>query len=103
LKYWTKELIQYSTNDPIVIVVGNKLDLKDKRSVSSTEGLSYAREQGAMYIEASAKTLKGIQEAFDELLQKIIDIPSLCYQVEEKPIAIEPTSPSLYEGYCGYC
>ena len=103
LKYWTKELIQYSTNDPIVIVVGNKLDLKDKRSVSSMEGLSYAREQGAMYIEASAKTLKGIQEAFDELLQKIIDIPSLCYQVEEKPLVIEPTSPSLYEGYCGYC
>lgn len=103
LKYWMKEIIQYSTNDPIAIVVGNKLDRKDERTVSSMEGLSYAREQGAMYIEASAKTNQGVKQAFDELLQKIIDIPSLCYQVEEKPLVIEPTSPSLYEGYCGYC
>jgi Ras-related protein Rab-18 len=103
LKYWMKEIIQYSTNDPVIILISNKSDLKEKRTVSSMEGLSYAREQGAMYIEASAKTNQGVKQAFDELLQKIIDIPSLCYQVEEKPIVIEPTTSSLYEGYCGYC
>ena len=103
LKYWMKEIIQYSTNDPVIILISNKSDLKEKRTVSSLEGLSYAREQGAMYIEVSAKSNQGVKQAFDELLQKIIDIPSLCYQVEEKPIAIEPTSPSSYTGYCGYC
>ena len=103
LKYWMKEIIQYSTNDPIIMVISNKSDLKEKRTVSIEEGRSYAREQGAMYIETSAKTNQGVKQAFDELLQKIIDIPSLCYQVEEKPLVIEAASPSLYEGYCNYC
>jgi small GTP-binding protein len=103
LKYWMKELTQYSTNDPCIIIIGNKLDLKYKRSVSVEEGLSYAREQGVMYIEASAKTQQGVKQAFEELLQKIIDIPELCYQVEQKPIIIEPPNSSLYTGYCNYC
>ena len=103
LKYWMKEIIQYSTTDPVILVVGNKSDLKDKRTVSIEEGRSYAREQGAMYIETSAKSKDGVQQAFDELIQKIIDIPELCYEVRETPVVIEPVDSSLYTGYCGYC
>ncbi len=103
LKYWMKEIIQYSTNDPIIMVISNKADQKEKRTVSIEEGRSYAREQGAMYIETSAKTQQGIEQAFEELIEKIIDEPSLCYQVEEKPLVIEPVNNSSYSGYCSYC
>ena len=97
LKYWMKEIIQYSTTDPVILVVGNKSDLKDQRTVSIDEVRSYAREQGAMYIDIpSAKSKDGVHQAFDELIQKIIDIPELCNEVRETAVAIEPVDSSLY-------
>lgn len=35
------------------------------------EAETFARENGMMYIETSAKTSKGVQEAFEELVTKV--------------------------------
>ncbi len=45
--------------------------------MSKKEGQAFAREHGMLFIEASAKTQDGINQAFDELMQKILDVPSL--------------------------
>jgi Ras-related protein Rab-18 len=102
LKSWIKEMDQYLTTDPVTIIVANKVDRKDERTVSTSEGMAFAREQGTMYIETSAKTQQGIQQAFEELLQKIIELPQLCYDITEKTtINVQPESTT--DGYCSYC
>ncbi len=42
-------------SDVIIMLVGNKTDLSDKRQVSTEEGERKARELNVMFIETSAK------------------------------------------------
>jgi 2-hydroxy-3-keto-5-methylthiopentenyl-1-phosphate phosphatase len=35
------------------------------------EGVNFAKEHGMLFIECSAKTKAGIQQAFEELVQKV--------------------------------
>ncbi|KAL1173696.1 hypothetical protein V6Z11_A05G429300 [Gossypium hirsutum] len=72
---WAKEFELYSTNqDCIKMLVGNKVD---KRVVTKKEGIEFARENGCLFIECSAKTHVNVQQCFDELVLKIVDTPSL--------------------------
>lgn len=79
LSVWLQEVDVYSPGggqNVIKLLVGNKID-KEPRAVSRREGESFARAKGMLFLESSAKTKKGIQEVFDELLQKIMDNPTL--------------------------
>jgi len=74
---WLGEVNAYSTNaEAVRMLIGNKVD-KDTRAVTREEGASFARDHGTLFFEASAKTRIGIQQAFDELLLKIMETPSL--------------------------
>lgn len=48
-----------------------------ERAVSREEGLQFARRHAMLFIEASAKSREGVQCAFEELVQKIIQTPGL--------------------------
>jgi Ras-related protein Rab-18 len=74
---WLKEAVEYfPDNDVVMMLVGNKIDLGN-RSVTKQEGESMARKHGMMFIETSAKNRIGVQEAFEELINKVpIFIPS---------------------------
>lgn len=52
---WVEEVRAERGNDVIIVAVGNKTDLTDKRQVSTEEGDSRARELGVLFIETSAK------------------------------------------------
>lgn len=57
----------------IKILVGNKTDKGEAaREVSRKEGEAYARKMGMLFIEASAKTRAGVQEAFGEVVRKVV-------------------------------
>lgn len=45
--------------------------------VSREEGQKCARKYQMMFIESSAKTKEGVQTAFEELVEKIIQTPGL--------------------------
>ncbi|XP_061385356.1 ras-related protein Rab-18 [Danaus plexippus] len=76
LSEWVDELQVYSTKKNIVcLVVGNKID-KD-RAVSREAGQAFAQKHRMLFIESSAKTQEGINLAFEELVQKIIETPGL--------------------------
>lgn len=68
---WFEE-IKEVTPKISLILVGNKIDLKDQREVSREEGEELANELGISYIETSAKTGENIDDAFRMLALEMI-------------------------------
>ena len=48
----------------IILLIGNKCDLKFEREVSEEEGQTFALKHNLMFFETSAKTAQTVQEAF---------------------------------------
>ena len=75
---WRKEVEMYGTiANSVKIVIGNKIDKEDERTVAREEGVAFAKEYGCLFLECSAKTKVRVAEAFDELVKGILDAPGL--------------------------
>nr|CAH7754523.1 unnamed protein product [Callosobruchus chinensis] len=86
LEVWLNELETYSTKSNIVkMIIGNKIDVKDKREVSREDAMRFARKHQTLYIEASAKTKDGVQTAFEELVHKVSNIPQSNTSIVQLP------------------
>ncbi|TXG58424.1 hypothetical protein EZV62_016253 [Acer yangbiense] len=84
---WAKEVELYSTNrDCVKMLVGNKVDRESERAVSREEGIALAKEHGCMFLECSAKTRENVEQCFEELALKIMEVPSL---LEEGSTAVK--------------
>ena len=57
-----------------VIIVGNKIDLEDKRQVTTEEGEEFAKNHGYNFFEVSAKTGKNVKEAFYDIFEQLYKI-----------------------------
>jgi Ras-related protein Rab-18 len=104
LEAWIHELNTYSTKSNIIkMLVGNKID-KD-RVVTREEGLQFARRHTMLFIEASAKSKEGVQCAFEELVQKIIQTPGLWESDHHHgPLGFSlPVGRSSEEGNSSWC
>ena len=56
-----------------IILVGNKIDLEEKRVVTREEAEKYAEDNNINYIEVSAKTGEGILDLFNEVTKGTMD------------------------------
>jgi len=103
LALWQQEVDTYATKSNIVrMLVGNKIDKAD-REVSRDEGLAFARRHQMLFIEASAKTTDGVQCAFEELVQKILQTPGL-WEADGRAGAFSVAAEGeASDGGCGYC
>merc|ERR1719382_76242 len=63
---WLNEVKQHANQvkDKSIILVGNKCDLEDERQVSAEEGAAFAKTNGLLFLETSAKTGHNVDEAF---------------------------------------
>ncbi|XP_074655784.1 ras-related protein Rab-11A-like [Tubulanus polymorphus] len=76
VEHWLDELRQFVHNNAVVILVGNKSDLRHLRTVTSEEASKYAEENGLAFIETSALNSSNVDEAFEILLKEIFRIVS---------------------------
>lgn len=65
---WLKELRDHADANIVVMLVGNKCDLKHLRTVSTDEGSSFSEKNTLSFIETSALDATNVEEAFNQIL-----------------------------------
>ena len=55
----------------VIILVGNKTDLGEHRTVTIEEGQEYASSNGMLFIETSAKTAANVPAIFESVATKL--------------------------------
>ena len=69
---WIQDIKDQSPKTVLIVLVGNKIDLEDKRVVSYDEGSEFAIKNGFIFEETSAKTGQGIEEIFTKSAKEIV-------------------------------
>ncbi len=72
LEFWISKLKELSGDIPFVII-GNKIDLDDKRVITFEDGKRIAEKYGVEYIETSAKDNKNVKKAFKLLAIQVLN------------------------------
>ena len=61
---WLEEIKSNISEQITIILIGNKRDLENKREVSYKEGETFAKKNGLIFLEISAKIPNNIVEVF---------------------------------------
>ena len=83
---WLEVVKSYSAKKICIILIGNKIDLEKKRQVSKEDGENFAKKNGILFLETSAKTAERVNDAFITSAQVILEGIKLT--------GIDPTFPS---------
>ena len=73
-KYWVKELKRQHeacSKNVSIALAGNKVDLEERRKVQTEVARTYAKTEGLIFMETSAKTGDNISEIFTALVQHV--------------------------------
>ncbi|MFW9806734.1 MAG: GTP-binding protein [Candidatus Thorarchaeota archaeon] len=70
---WKEEAFKNLDREIPLVLVANKVDLKDSRVVTQEEGEEYAKKNRFFYVESSALTGKNVEEAYANLCQTMIE------------------------------
>ncbi|KAF8058946.1 YPTV3 [Scenedesmus sp. PABB004] len=83
---WMDELARYAPHPDVArMVVANKVDQHERRQVSWAEGAAFAQAQGCLFVETSAAQNIAVGVAFEELVLRILETPSLLVGADEGP------------------
>ena len=68
---WVDDVRGERGTDVIIVLVGNKTDLGDKREVTVAQGEEEARRCGALFVETSAKLGANVKQLFRKIAQAL--------------------------------
>lgn len=71
IRTWIRNIEQHASEGVNKILVGNKCDILDKKVISKEQGEALANEFGIKFLETSAKSNIGVEEAFFTLARDI--------------------------------
>jgi Ras-related protein Rab-6A len=71
---WIEDAKNLRDNEVLLVLVGNKSDLKEQRQVSTQEAEEYATQRGIMFFELSARLGNNITYTFNEMAKKLTGI-----------------------------
>ena len=82
---WIEDVRAERGNDVVIMLVGNKTDLAEKRQVSTEEGEEKSKELDAMFIETSAKAGFNIKPLFRKVAMALpgVSNPELATQITD--------------------
>jgi len=78
LRRWLDEVDVHAPGggaEVVKLLVGNKIDRDPV--VTRSEAEAWARREGMLFVECSAKAAVGVTQAFDEVVNKILENPVL--------------------------
>ncbi|XP_016087578.1 ras-related protein Rab-41 [Sinocyclocheilus grahami] len=90
---WIDDVRTERGSDVIIMLVGNKTDLADKRQVSVEAAEKKARELGVMYIETSAKAGYNVKQLFRRVAAALPGMDSTPEKSKEDMIDIKLEKP----------
>ncbi|CAK1362007.1 Ras-related protein Rab-11A [Cercospora beticola] len=73
---WLKELRDHADTNIVIMLVGNKSDLRHLRAVPTDDAKAFAAENGLSFIETSALDASNVELAFQQELTEIYRIVS---------------------------
>uniref|UniRef100_A0A8C5EWY3 Ras-related protein Rab-6B-like n=1 Tax=Gouania willdenowi TaxID=441366 RepID=A0A8C5EWY3_GOUWI len=97
---WIDDVRTERGSDVIIMLVGNKTDLEEKRQITIEEGEQRAKELSVMFIETSAKTGCNVKQVIPA-----VSLFYVAFRGFEKIIVIDikldkPAEPTVPEGGC---
>lgn len=73
---WLKELRNHTDPNMVVMLIGNKCDLRHLIAVPTEDGKSFAERESLYFMETSALDATNVESAFTEVLSQIYRIMS---------------------------
>ena len=67
---WIDDCSKQTPKTVLLILIGNKNDLKEKREVQYEEGEEFAKKRNMIFLETSAKTGNNISDIFEKSIEK---------------------------------
>ena len=89
IKDWVDKIKEESKEGVIIYLVGNKIDLIDKRIITNGDGKKLSEEIKIKYYETSAKDSIGVNEVFENLVKDMDNFYSEQHQEEMETIHID--------------
>ena len=83
---WLKELRDHADSNIVIMLVGNKSDLRHLRAVSTDEAMAFAEKHNLAFIETSALDSTGVETAFHRILTEIYRLMSRKSMNAEKDV-----------------
>ena len=71
VKHWIEDVKNYADKDTHLVLVGNKIDLKDQRKISKEDGQNLATQYGMDFYESSALTGENINNIFEGICKYV--------------------------------
>ncbi|XP_019172255.1 PREDICTED: ras-related protein Rab11D [Ipomoea nil] len=71
---WLEELRAHADKNIVIMLIGNKTDLEDRRDVPTEDAKEFAQKEGLFFLETSAMEAKNVEEAFTTVLTEIFNI-----------------------------
>ncbi|XP_036381002.1 ras-related protein Rab-30-like [Megalops cyprinoides] len=72
LPEWLREIEQYANSKVVTVLVGNKIDLVERREVSRQRAEEFAESRNMHYLETSAKESDNVERLFLDLACELI-------------------------------
>ncbi|OHS98221.1 Ras family protein [Tritrichomonas foetus] len=74
LSFWIQQFRQLADPNAMILLVGNKIDLTDKRQIQSDIAEKFASDNLIVYVETSALTGHNIKETFQRIAHGLFDL-----------------------------
>ena len=71
VQQWISQIREETSQNVVIYLIGNKIDMKEERKVSTEEGKKLADELGLPFMETSAKEGININVVFDDIVERV--------------------------------